>query len=212
MRISWKRINDRSWISKGLKNQYQIPNTILDSTKHHYVIATLQILSNTKYIGICEEDVSMKLRRHTMKTLFQDIKSSSYNMWKHWGAIINPNKKNRRCHENILLCDGKFSTDNKHITDSMNTYFCKTGSHLQQLMLNCGTEYNRYLPNRVNNTFFLTPVNEDESLNEIKMLNPRKSSGAHNIGARLVQLCPAVFAENWTKIYNNAMSKREYPA
>ena len=124
----------------------------------------------------------------------------------------NNNKKNHRCHENRLLCDGKFSTDNKHITDSMNTYFCKTGSHLQQLMLNCGAEYNRYLPNRVNNTFFLTPVNENESLNEIKMLNPRKSSGAHNVGARLVQLCPAVFAENWTKIYNNAMAKREYPA
>ena len=85
----------------------------------------------------------------------------------------NNNKKSHRCHENILLCDGKFSTDNKHITDSMNTYFCKKGSHLQQLMLNCGTEYNRYLPNRVNNTFFLTPVNENESLNEIKMLNPK---------------------------------------
>ena len=25
--------------------------------------------------------------------LFQDTESSSYNMWKHLGAIINPNKK-----------------------------------------------------------------------------------------------------------------------
>ena len=25
--------------------------------------------------------------------IFQDIKSSSYNMWKHLGAIINPNKR-----------------------------------------------------------------------------------------------------------------------
>ena len=55
------------------------------------------------------------------------------------------------------------------------------------------------------------PVNEHELLKEIKMLNPRKYSGADNIGARLVQLCPAVFAENLTKIYNNAMAKGEYP-
>ena len=79
-------------------------------------------------------------------------------------------------------------------------------------MPNCGTEYNRYFPNRVNNTFFLTPVNENELLKEINRLNPRKSSGADNIGARLVQLCPTKFAENLTKIYNNAMAKGEYPA
>ena len=58
----------------------------------------------------------------------------------------------------------------------------------------------------------MTPLNEYEWLKEIKMLNPRKSSGADNIGARLVQLCPAVFAENLTKICNNAMAKDEYPA
>ena len=55
-------------------------------------------------------------------------------------------------------------------------------------------------------------MNENELLKEIKMLNPRKSSGADNIVARLVQLCPAVFAENLNKIYNNAMFKGEYPA
>ena len=55
-------------------------------------------------------------------------------------------------------------------------------------------------------------MNENELLKEIKRLNPTKSSGADNIGARLVQLCPTVFAENITKIYYNAMAKREYPA
>ena len=94
----------------------------------------------------------------------------------------------------------------------MSIYLCKIGSHLQQLMPHCGTEYNRYLPNRVNSTFFLTPVNENELVKEIKALNPRKSSGADDIGARLVQLYPAAFAENLTEIYNNAMAKREYPA
>ena len=49
--------------------------------------------------------------------LSQDIKSSSYNMWKHLGVIINSNKKKRTCHENKLLYDGKFITDNKHISD-----------------------------------------------------------------------------------------------
>ena len=55
-------------------------------------------------------------------------------------------------------------------------------------------------------------MNENELLKEINRLNPRKSSGADNIGASLGQLCPTVFAENLTKIYNSAMAKGEYPA
>ena len=51
----------------------------------------------------------MKLRRPEKS--FQDIKSSSYNMWKHLGAIIKPNKKKRAYNVNKLLCDGKFITD-----------------------------------------------------------------------------------------------------
>ena len=58
--------------------------------------------------------------------------------------------------------------------------------------------------------FFLMPMNENELLKEMKMLNPRKSSGADNIGTRIVQLYPTVFAENLTKIYNNP--KGDYPA
>ena len=92
----------------------------------------------------------------------------------------------------------------------MNTYFCKIGSHLQQLMPNCGTEYNRYLSSRVNNKLVLSPVNENVLLKEIKVLNPRKSSGADNIGTRIVQLCPAVFGENLIKLYIYIV-KIEYP-
>ena len=52
---------------------------------------------------------------------------------------------------------------------------------------------------------------ENELLKEIERLNPRKSSGADNIDAKLIQLCPTGFAENLTKIYNNAIAKGEYP-
>ena len=145
--------------------------------------------------------------------LFQDTKSSSYtyNKWKHLGAIISPNKKKRTCHINKLLCDGKLITDNKHISDSMNTYFCKIGSHLLQLMANCGAEYDRYIPNWVKIRYFWRRWMKMNCWKKIKRLNPRKSSGADNIGARLVQLCPTVFAENLSKIYNNAMAKGKYP-
>ena len=78
-------------------------------------------------------------------------------------------------------------------------------------MPNCGKDYIRYLPDRINNTFFLTPTDKEELKKEIKKLNPRKSFGSDNIGARLIQLCPDMFADNLTKIFNNAMAKGENP-
>ena len=104
--------------------------------------------------------------------LFQDTKASSYNMWKHLGAFINPNKKKRICHINKLLYDGNIITDDKLISDSMNSYFCNIGRHLQQLMPNCEKYYIRYLPDRINNTFFLTPTDKEE----LKIRNTKAES------------------------------------
>ena len=104
--VSRKRIKDKPWTSKGLKVSIK---QIIDYTKHHYVIIALQQLSNIKDTGICYEDVSMKLRRPSMKNLFQDTKSSSYNTWKHLGAIISRNKKKRTCHINKLYVMGNLS-------------------------------------------------------------------------------------------------------
>ena len=132
--------------------------------------------------------------------LFQDTKTSSYNMWKNLGAIMNPNKKKLIFHINKLLYDGNIITDDKLISDSMNSYFCNIDIQLQQLMPKCGKAYIGYLPDRINNTFFLTPTDKEElKKKEIKKLNPRKSSGSDNIGARLIQLCPDIFADNLTK-------------
>ena len=46
---------------------------------------------------------------------------------------------------------------------------------------------------------------------EILELNPRKSPGDDNIGAKIIQICPDVFAENLAKIYNNSITKGDYP-
>ena len=208
VKVSRKRMKDKPWVSKGIKI----------SIKQNHRLYRASLRSNNTSAVVKYKRYNNVLRRCIKEAemayydrLFQDTKTSSYNMWKHLGAIINPNKKKRISHINKLLYDGNIITDDKLISDSMNSYFCNIGRHLQQLMPNCGKDYIRYLPDRINNTFFLTPTDKEELKNEIKKLNPRKSSGSDNIGARLIQLCPDIFADNLTKIFNNAMAKGEYP-
>ncbi len=50
-----------------------------------------------------------------------------------------------------------------------------------------------------------------EVLNEINKLNPRKSPGPDGIGAKLIQLCPDIFADNLSIIYNKSIQEGVYP-
>ena len=110
-----------------------------------------------------------------------------------------------------MRCDGSFATNDEIISNHMNEFFCNIGKQLQSRIPNYGDDYERYLPQSINKTFFLTPVHSDELIEEIKSLNPKKSSGPDNISTKIINLCPNIFAENLTKIFNRAIEKCEYP-
>ena len=143
--------------------------------------------------------------------LFGDTKQSAYNLWKNLGPIINPNKKKKQRVLNKMCFDGKYVIVDQDIANHMNMYFCEIGEKLQDAIPDLGYDYKRYLPARVENIFFLLPTNIDEILNETKKLNPRKSSGPNDIGTKVIKLCPAIFAENLSLIYNKAIKTGKYP-
>ena len=68
-----------------------------------------------------------------------------------------------------------------------------------------------YMPANIAENFFLQPITVHEIKLEILKLNPQKSPGDHNIGAKIIQICPDVFAENLAKIYNNSITRGDYP-
>ena len=89
--------------------------------------------------------------------------------------------------------------------------FVKLAKTLQQSIPNISNDHLPFLADRVNNTFFLSPTSSEEIEREIKNLNTRKSSGADNIGAKALKLCPEIFAKLLSKIYNKSMEMGEYP-
>ena len=71
--------------------------------------------------------------------------------------------------------------------------------------------YKEYLPARVMNSFFIEPICNDDVGLEIRHLNPKKAPGPDCIGGKLIQLCPDIFSDNLTKIYNRAIQTGVYP-
>ena len=95
----------------------------------------------------------------------------------------------------------------------MNEHFCTVGESLQSALPPCDNHtFKNDLPNRIVNTFVLSHVHFEEIIREIKNLDPKKAIGPDGIGAKIVKLCPDIFADNLLKIFNNSIEKGEYPS
>ena len=112
---------------------------------------------------------------------------------------------------NKLVINRHSISDSKDISECMNNFLCNIGNDLQSVIPNTGDQYKHFLSERVERTFFLSPINTAELLREIKSLNPKKACGADGIGAKIILLCPDVFANNLTTIFNKALEIGEYP-
>ena len=72
-------------------------------------------------------------------------------------------------------------------------------------MPDCGGQFQHFLPELIDSTFFLHLIAEEKLMIEINRLNPGKARGPDNIGTKVIQLCPWIFAKNLTKILNNSI-------
>ena len=109
-----------------------------------------------------------------------------------------------------LIVDGKTLTDDKDIADGINNYFCTIGSKISSKIKSPG-HFTDYLKNKINNTFFISPVVEAEVSRELAKLNPKKASGPDNITTKIVTSCASQLTAPLTRIYNRGINEACFP-
>ena len=112
---------------------------------------------------------------------------------------------------NKLVYTGKRITNKQEISDAMNTHFCDIGVRLQSELPDYGNRFLEYLPPRTSDSFYLAPTCKEDVLCEIKKMKPMKAPGHDSIDTKIIHLCPDMFAENLSKIFNNAILQGVYP-
>ena len=93
----------------------------------------------------------------------------------------------------------------------MNNHFCTIGEVLKAELLAWAHRYQEYLPQRLMNSFFIESICNDDVGLEIRHLNPKKATGPDCIGGKLLQLCPDIFSNDFTKNCNRAIQTGVYP-
>ena len=209
VRVSRKRLHDKPWITQELKTSISHNHRLFrKSIEDHSYRATVNYKDHNrllkKRVNAAERDYYNKL--------FESNKESVTNMWKHLGPIINPGKRKKRSDITKIYVDGKIISDPNLIPDILNNHFCNVGNLLQQqIPPHDVNQYKQFLPARIVNSFYLTPVIFEDVLKQIKSLDPKKAVGPDNIGGKVLLICPDIFAYNLTKVYNHFIELGKYP-
>ena len=208
VKLSRKRSHDKPWITTALKISIAHNHKLYKkSLTSHNIDHENQYKTYNNILRKCIK----KSESNYYTNLFEDKKNASINTWKALGPIINPSKTNRRTGINKIKHNGKLITENKEIANVVNNYFCEVGKNLAEEIPNRNNDFRQFLPPRIQSTFYLSPVNQQDVLKEIKKLKPRKAAGPDNIGNKIIQLCPELFSYNLTTIYNHYIEIGEYP-
>ena len=145
------------------------------------------------------------------RELFENTKTSAYNLWKHLGPIINNKKKTRGNLINKIPKKGATVSDTKGIANALNSYFCEIGPQLQSKFPNTAQSFMNFMPANIAENFFLQPITAHKIKLEILKLNPRKSPGDDKIGEKNISNMPWCRCRNLAKIYDNSIIKGDYP-
>ena len=207
VQLSRQRIKDKPWITKGLKISIEHKNRLYKSQSLRLGRQRLEYNTYKNLLRRCLKEAETKY----YKDVFDSNKNSVYNIWKTLNTIINPKAGSKSTSIDKLLIDGKFIKDKNNISDAMNSHFCTTGEVFKSELPDWGGRYKEYLSARVINSFFIEPICKDDVGLQIRHLNPKKSPGPDCIGGKLIQLCPAIFSNNQTKLYNRAIQTGVYP-
>ena len=195
-KISRKRAKDKEWVTLGIKKSCNHKSSLYKKFLKH---PTQE--NKAKYIKY--RNLLSKLCKAAQENYFHDIisetKSSLVKLWETFGPIINPGKRKELHKIEKINKEGSFLTNKKDIANHFNNYFCNIGKKLQNNVPTTNKNYKNYLTNQNLNSFFISPVSEDELLKVIHTINNRKAKGIYDIPAN-------IFKRSFNQIKNPLLS------
>ena len=206
-RLSRKRAKDRKWMTSALRKSTDHKNKLYKKTK-------LRPTDNNKRKYKQYRNILTSCLRTAEETyytnLIQEGKNNLKQLWTTVGDIINPSKLRRTNKINKLTMNNRILENDEDIANAMNNHFSQIGATLAAKLPNNGY-HQRYMKKRITPSFFLEPVNNEETIKEIAKLNNKKSAGDDNIKPRVLKENKETLAKPITHIINLSFKNGEVP-
>ena len=110
-----------------------------------------------------------------------------------------------------LLLNGKELTDTHDIANGINSFFCNIGESINQNLPKVGGHFTKYLKNKIAQTFFLSPVTEQETYKELNKLKNKKAAGPDELQPKLIKAISDVIYKPLTLLFNKSIEQAHFP-
>ncbi|MCH2405870.1 MAG: reverse transcriptase family protein, partial [Nitrosopumilus sp.] len=141
--------------------------------------------------------------------LFSDNSDNLRNTWRGIKSIISLNSTDKRQPTSILIND-VISSDPTEIANGFNNYFSNIAGKLQKSLHVQDQDFNSYLQERSDHSFFIQPTDKFEIFNIINSNIGNKSCGPNSIPYHILHLIKFNIAQPLADIINLSFSTGKY--
>ena len=200
----------KPWISNEIKNEMRKRNKIYKKFLKEVNKERKDVFYN-RYKVIRNKIVA--LTRSSKKAYYQKYFSeNSSNLKKTWqgiNSIVNV-KDTTKSTPSSLSIDDDICSDPSKIANSFNKYFSSIASKLQAEIHPPSQDFNSYLKNRNNNSFFIAPTDKKEVMNIIENINTSKATGPHSIPPYILSQVNQYIAQPIADLVNMSFQQGNY--
>jgi len=199
-----KKQFSKPWITKGIKRSIKIKNNLFAVGDRNMYKLYRNKLAN--------------LIRLSKKLYLHDYFSNNINnikrTWQGINSLISNNTKSNK----TITClkDEDTSTvtkDNSKLASVMNKHFVSIGQKLASQVPDSTTHFSSYLRSiDQRNSFFFTPITEEEVEREIIMTPYNKSYGLYSFPITLLKCAKHLLKKPLTEIFNTSILNGKYPS
>ena len=208
IRMSKKEFKNKPHITKGIKISIRTKNKLY---KKYLNNPTDTNKAAWKRFRNKTNEVIKRAEALYYKSILNEHKNSSKNLWSTFGKILN-SKKIKHNKISSLNVDGISHTEPTKIAESFNKFFSEIGDNLAKKFSNNYSEFHNYLRNPVIHSMFLFHTSETEITKVIKSLKNTNSTGHDNFSIKFIKISYSILAPALAKIFNLAINAGIYPS
>ena len=171
------RFKTRPWITSALQKSIPPKNSLfnkiinsedLQVKEHHHI----KYKTNRNMLSTLMKKTKMNYYNNYFKTNWNNIK----NTWKGKKSVLNINNTHSNIPK-ILVYNDTTSAEPIEIANISNNFFTSIIAKTKESIKYCHKHFFKFLKNRSDDSFFLSPTDKYEIITIISSLDPNKSTG-----------------------------------
>ena len=110
-----------------------------------------------------------------------------------------------------LIINGNKVSDPKQMSNAFNSFFTNLGTSLLDQIPITNKNFREYLPNGINETIFIEPLDHLATFNLLTSCFPKQSTDSEDVSMKTIIHCAASLSIPLTAIYNLSLSTAQFP-